>query len=104
MMFSLAGIPFLGGFWAKFAVIAAVIDAGHLTLGLIAILFSAIGAFYYIRVVKYIYFDEERVAFNFSDNLLIKATVAVTSIIIVAIGVYPEPVMAMCRSALAGLV
>ncbi len=104
MMFSLAGIPFLGGFWAKFAVIAAVIDAGHLILGLIAILFSAIGAFYYIRVVKYIYFDEERVAFNFGGNVFMKATVALTSVIIVGIGVYPEPVMAMCRSALAGLV
>jgi len=104
MMFSLAGIPFLGGFWAKFAVIAAVIDAGHLTLGLIAILFSAVGAFYYIRVVKYIYFDEERVAFNFSDNIFMKATVALTTVVIVAIGVYPEPVMAMCRSALVGLI
>ncbi len=104
MMFSLAGIPFLGGFWAKFAVIAAVIDAGHLYLGLAAIMFSAIGAFYYIRVVKYIYFDEERVAFNFSDNVLMKATVALTSIIIVVIGVYPDPVMDVCRMALAGLV
>lgn len=104
MMFSLAGIPFLGGFWAKFAVIAAVIDAGHLYLGLIAILFSAVGAFYYIRVVKYIYFDEERVAFNFSENRLMQATVALTSIIIVAIGVYPDPVMDICRIALAGLV
>jgi NADH-quinone oxidoreductase subunit N len=104
MMFSLAGIPFLGGFWAKFAVIAAVIDAGHLTLGLIAILFSAIGAFYYIRVVKYIYFDEERVAFNFGDNMLMKATVAVTTIVIVAIGIYPDPVMNVCRAALAGLI
>jgi len=104
MMFSLAGIPFLGGFWAKFVVIAAVIDAGHLYLGLIAILFSAVGAFYYIRVVKYIYFDEERVAFNFSENRLIQAVVAVTSIIVVGIGVYPEPVMEICKSALAGLV
>ena len=104
MMFSLAGIPFLGGFWAKFAVIAAVIDAGHLYLGLIAILFSAVGAFYYIRVVKYIYFDEERVAFNFSENRLIQVAVAVTSITVVVIGVYPEPVMEICKSALAGLI
>ncbi|MDT8375420.1 MAG: NADH-quinone oxidoreductase subunit N [Mariprofundaceae bacterium] len=104
MMFSLAGIPFLGGFWAKFAVIAAVIDAGHLYLGLIAILFSAVGAFYYIRVVKYIYFDEERVAFNFSENRFIQTAVAVTSIAVVAIGLYPAPVMEMCKSALVGLI
>jgi len=66
--------------------------------------FSAVGAFYYIRVVKYIYFDEERVAFNFSDNKLMQATVIMTSIAVVAIGVFPDPVMNLCKSALAGLV
>ncbi|MDX8396068.1 MAG: NADH-quinone oxidoreductase subunit NuoN [Mariprofundaceae bacterium] len=104
MMFSLAGIPFLGGFWAKYAVFIAVIEAGYIYLALIGILFSAVGAFYYIRVVKYIYFDEERVAFNFSENCLMQATVALTAIIIVAIGVYPDPVMAICKTALAGLI
>jgi NADH-quinone oxidoreductase subunit N len=55
-------------------------------------------------VVKYIYFDEERVAFNFSENRLIQVAVAVTSITVVAIGVYPEPVMEICKSALVGLI
>jgi len=104
MMFSLAGIPFLGGFWAKYAVIVAAVEAGHIYLALLAVLFSAVGAFYYIRVVKYIYFDEERVAFNFSDNKLMQATVIMTSIAVVAIGVFPDPVMNLCKSALAGLV
>lgn len=104
MMFSMAGIPFLGGFWAKFAVIAAVLESGHVYLALLAVLFSSIGAFYYLRIVKYIYFDEERVAFNFSENKLMQASVAVTSLAIVAIGVYPKPVMEVCRTALAGLV
>lgn len=104
MMFSMAGIPFLGGFWAKFAVIAAVLESGHVYLALLAVLFSAIGAFYYLRIVKYIYFDEERVAFNFSENRLMQASVAVTSLAVVAIGVYPGPMMEVCRTALAGLV
>jgi len=104
MMFSLAGIPFLGGFWAKYAVIVAAVEAGHIYLALLAVLFSAIGAFYYIRVVKYIYFDEERVAFNFSDNKLMQATVIMTSIAVVVIGVYPSLVMDICKGALAGLI
>ncbi|MFQ5581042.1 MAG: NADH:ubiquinone oxidoreductase subunit 2, partial [Mariprofundaceae bacterium] len=60
--------------------------------------------FYYIRVVKYIYFDEERVAFNFADNRLMQATVVVTAIVIVAIGIFPDPLMDACKAALGGLV
>jgi len=104
MLFSLAGIPFLGGFWAKYVVFLAAIQTGHLYLALIGVLFSVVGAYYYIRVVKYIYFDEERVAFNFSENRLMQATVAVTAIAVVAIGIYPGPLMNLCRSVLVGLV
>jgi NADH-quinone oxidoreductase subunit N len=104
MLFSLAGIPFLGGFWAKYAVFLAAIEAGHLYLVIIGVLFSVVGAYYYIRVVKYIYFDEERVAFNFSENKLMQATVAVTAIAVVAIGIFPGPLMALCKSVVTSLV
>ena len=104
MMFSLAGIPFLGGFWAKYAVFIAAIEAGHLYLALIGVLFSVVGAYYYIRVVKYIYFDEERVAFNFTESRLMQATVAVASIAVVAIGIFPGPLMALCKRVVVGLV
>ena len=103
-LFSLAGIPFLGGFWAKYVVFIAAVEAGHLYLALIALLFSAVGAFYYIRVVKYIYFDEERVAFNFVENPLMQATVAVTAIAVVALGLFPGPMIAICKSAIAGVI
>ncbi len=103
-MFSLAGIPFMGGFWAKYAIFAALIDAGHITLAVIAVLFAAIGAFYYLRVVKYIYFDEQRVAFDFVENKLMQATVAVTAIVIVFLGIFPGPLMDICKAALAGIV
>lgn len=103
-LFSLAGIPFLGGFWAKYAVFAAAIEAGHLYLALIGILFSVVGAFYYIRVVKYIYFDEERVAFDFVESRLMQAAVSVTAIAVVAIGIFPQPLMDLCKAALGGLV
>lgn len=103
-MFSLAGIPFMGGFWAKYAIFAALIDAGHITLAVIAVLFAAIGAFYYLRVVKYIYFDEQRVAFDFVENRMMQATVAAAAIVIVILGIFPGPLMDICKAALAGIV
>ncbi len=104
LMFSMAGIPFLGGFWAKYAVFIAVIESGHIVLATLGVLFSAIGAFYYIRIVKYMYFDEERVAFDFAKSLPLQTTVILSTLVIVAIGVYPEPVMEVCRLAIQGLV
>jgi len=104
MLFSLAGIPFLGGFWGKYVVFMAAVEAGHLYLVLYALLFSAVGAFYYIRVVKYIYFDEEKVAFNFQESRLMQATVLVMAIAVVALGVYPDPLINLCKQAVAGLI
>lgn len=104
LMFSMAGIPFLGGFWAKYAVFIAVIEADHIILATLGVLFSTIGAFYYIRIVKYMYFDEERVSFNFAKSAPLQAIIVLTTLVIVAIGLYPEPVMAMCRLALVGLI
>ncbi len=103
-LFSLAGIPFLGGFWAKYVVFIAAVEAGHLYLALTALLFSVIGAFYYLRVVKYIYFDEERAAFNFVENRLMQATVAVTAIAVVGIGLFPGPVIDICKAALGHII
>ncbi|MDQ6978446.1 MAG: NADH-quinone oxidoreductase subunit N, partial [Ghiorsea sp.] len=104
LMFSMAGIPFLGGFWAKYAVFMAVIEQGHIVLATLGVLFSAIGAFYYIRIVKYMYFDEERVSFNFAKSVPLQVTVGLSTVVIVAIGLYPDPVMQICKLALAGFV
>jgi len=104
LLFSMAGIPFLGGFWAKYAVFTAAVEAGHLNLVLFALLFSAIGAFYYLRLVKYIYFDKERVAFNFVESLPIQATVVAAAIGVVWIGVFPDTLMLLCKQALGGLI
>jgi NADH-quinone oxidoreductase subunit N len=58
IMFSLAGIPPLFGFWGKFVVFQAAVNAGYVALAAIGIAASVIGAFYYIKVVKIMYFDE----------------------------------------------
>jgi NADH-quinone oxidoreductase subunit N len=57
IMFSMAGIPFFIGFFAKFAVLLAAVKAGYTAVAVIAVMFSLIGAFYYLRVVKLMYFD-----------------------------------------------
>jgi NADH-quinone oxidoreductase subunit N len=57
LMFSMAGVPPTVGFYAKFSVLNAVVQAGHIWLAVVAVLFSLIGAFYYLRIVKLMYFD-----------------------------------------------
>jgi NADH-quinone oxidoreductase subunit N len=64
MMFSLAGIPPLFGFFAKFYVFAAAIHAGLYGLAVIGVLLSAVGAYYYLRIVKLMYFDDPAPAFD----------------------------------------
>lgn len=59
LMFSLAGVPPLIGFWAKFAVLAAAINAGWITLAVVGVIASVIGAFYYLRIVYFLYFGTE---------------------------------------------
>ena len=61
-MFSLAGIPPTAGFYAKLAVLSAAVDAGQIWLAVVAVIFSLIGAYYYLRVVKLMYFDDPREA------------------------------------------
>jgi len=104
LLFSLAGIPFLGGFWAKYAVILPVIGAGHLYLALLAIIFSVVGCFYYLRVIKYMYFDDARVTFNFIESRAMQAVVIVSTLAVVAIGLYPDPLMQVCKQALVGFI
>jgi NADH-quinone oxidoreductase subunit N len=63
-MFSLAGIPLMAGFFAKLYIFLAAVKAGLYVLAVIGVLTSALGAFYYIRVVKVMYFDEPAAAFD----------------------------------------
>jgi NADH-quinone oxidoreductase subunit N len=64
LMFSLAGVPPLVGFWAKFAVLAAAVQAGLVWLAVAGVVASVIGAFYYLRIVYFMYFGEEREALD----------------------------------------
>ncbi|MDX8377268.1 MAG: NADH-quinone oxidoreductase subunit NuoN [Mariprofundales bacterium] len=101
-LFSLAGIPFFGGFWAKYAVFAAAIQAGHLYLAIIGIIFSVVGAFYYIRLVKIIYFDKPNKEFNMVKSRSMDAIVALTAIAVVYLGIFPNELMAACQALFVG--
>jgi NADH-quinone oxidoreductase subunit N len=82
MMFSLAGIPPLGGFFAKFYVFMAAIDANLVALSIIGVVTSVVGAFYYLRVVKVMYFDEPAPEFLPSVDKGMGALLAASSVAI----------------------
>ncbi|MDQ6703394.1 MAG: NADH-quinone oxidoreductase subunit NuoN [Pseudomonadota bacterium] len=88
MMFSLAGIPPLAGFFAKWYVFNAAIQSGLYALAVIGVLSSAVGAFYYLRIVKVMYFDEPAPAFD-KPAPAPRAVLAVTGILVVFLFAYP---------------
>ncbi len=99
-MFSLAGIPPLVGFYAKLQILQSVIDAGYAWLAIVVMLFSVIGAFYYLRVVKNMYF-EEPVELNKSTHspgmsVVAKTLVSGHSILLLLLGLYPTSILYMC--------
>ncbi|MCD6680854.1 MAG: NADH-quinone oxidoreductase subunit NuoN [Burkholderiaceae bacterium] len=100
MMFSLAGIPPLVGFYAKLVVLKALIDAGLVWLAVVAVVFSLIGAFYYVRVVKAMYFDEPTQTVAIEPQPMASATMAVNGLAVLLLGIVPGPLMAACLVAI----
>ncbi len=103
IMFSLAGIPPTAGFYAKLAVFQAAVAAGHVWLAVAAVLFSLIGAFYYLRVVKLMYFDDpvrdEPVRVQPAARLVLSAN----GLFLLVVGLLPQSLMGMCAAAVAAL-
>jgi NADH-quinone oxidoreductase subunit N len=90
ILFSLAGIPPLAGFFAKFYVFMSVIESGMYTLAIVGLLSTVISAFYYLRVIKIIYFDEIKNSFDKINNLGITSTVFLSCSILVLFFLYPS--------------
>jgi NADH-quinone oxidoreductase subunit N len=90
MMFSLAGIPPLAGFWAKFYVFLAAIDAKLYTLAVVGVLTSVVGAYYYLRLVKVMYFDEPKPAFEVADAG-VRGVLLVSALFVFALSLVPAP-------------
>ena len=90
VLFSLAGIPPLAGFFAKFYVFMAVIEQGMFFLAIIGLLSTVIAAFYYLRLIKIIYFDKSNENFETDHNFGLKATLTITTGILVLYFLYPR--------------
>jgi len=98
LMFSLAGIPPLGGFWAKYYVLLPAVEAGLYPLAVIGVLASAVAAYYYLRIVKTMYFDEPAPAFD-PAPLAPRAVLAVMTLFLLFFWVYPAPLMSAATAA-----
>ena len=92
LLFSLAGIPPLAGFFAKFYVFLAAIKAGLYVLAVVGVLASVIGAYYYLTIVKIMYFDEPAKPFDVMPGLL-KLVLGVAGILNIVFFVYPAPLL-----------
>jgi NADH-quinone oxidoreductase subunit N len=98
LLFSLAGIPPLAGFFAKFYVFLAAIHAGLYALAVIGVLLSVVGAYYYLRIVKIMYFDAPAERFEPMDMPL-AAVLGITGLFILLYFVYPAPLVAFAGAA-----
>ncbi len=92
VLFSLAGIPPLAGFFAKFYVFLAVIEQSMYFLAIVGLLATVVAAFYYLRIIKIIYFDPEKEEYETSHNLGLKITLAISTIFILAYFIYPRSI------------
>jgi NADH-quinone oxidoreductase subunit N len=98
LLFSLAGVPPLAGFFAKFYVFLAAIHAGLYVLAVIGVLLSVVGAYYYLRIVKIMYFDAPAERFEPMDTPL-AAVLGVTGLFILLYFIYPAPLVAFAGAA-----
>ena len=93
LLFSLAGIPPLAGFFAKFYIFMAVIKVEMYTLAIIGLMTTVISAFYYLRIIKIIYFDEPKEIFETNQNIGLKISLLLSTIVIVLYFIYPSFLM-----------
>jgi len=96
MMFSLAGIPPTVGFAAKLSVLEALVDAEMTWLAVLAVITSLIAAFYYLRVVKVMYFDEPIGEHRVAGSVLARSILGLNGIAVLVLGIFPASLMALC--------
>ena len=102
-LFSLAGIPPLVGFYAKLSVLQALVASGqtlHIGLAVFAVIMSLIGAFYYLRVVKVMYFDEPITATTVAAPWDVRTVLSINGLLVLVLGLVPGGLMALCAHAI----
>jgi len=100
LMFSLAGLPPFIGFWAKLGVIQAVLNIHYTWLAVLAVLFSVVGAFYYLRIVKLMYFDDPVDTAVIGGSTLMRTVLSVNALLVFGLGIAPAALIAVCQRAL----
>ncbi len=101
-LFSLAGIPPMVGFYAKLSVLQALVATGstlNIALAVFAVIMSLIGAFYYLRVVKVMYFDDPITATTVAAPLQVRAVLSVNGLLVLVLGILPGGLMTLCAQA-----
>jgi len=101
LMFSLAGIPPMMGFYAKLSVLQAVLGTGQIWLALVAVVFSLIGAFYYLRVIKVMYFDQAVDTSPIEISTGMRVALSLNGAAVLVFGLMPDPLMNACLTAIA---
>jgi NADH-quinone oxidoreductase subunit N len=90
ILFSLAGIPPLAGFFAKFYIFKAVLEQSMYFLAIVGLLSTVVAAFYYLRVIKIIYFDKEKEKYDQDHNIWLKFSLTFSTILILLYFVFPS--------------
>jgi NADH-quinone oxidoreductase subunit N len=101
LMFSMAGVPPTLGFYAKFTVLQAALQAGFVSLVIFAVLMAAVGAFYYLRVVKLMYFDEPQDHSPITPSPDMALVLSINGMAILVLGLLPQRLMELCAYAVA---
>ena len=100
LMFSMAGVPPTVGFYAKLVVLQAVIDVELMWLALVAVFFSIIGLFYYLRVVKLMYFDAPVDQAPLAAASDLQVALSINALAVLGLGIFPGGLMALCAAAI----
>jgi len=98
LMLSMAGVPPTLGFWAKLAVLKVIVEIDMVWLALVAVFFSIIGIFYYLRVIKLMYFDDAVDDQPLSCGRDMQITLSTNALLVLAWGIYPAGLMSLCLS------
>ena len=98
LMFSMAGVPPTVGFYAKLAVLQAIVRVDLVWLAIYAVVFSVIGAFYYIRIVKLMYFDEPAQSTPLVPQWGMSLALSTNGLLMLVLGVFPGGLMALCAT------
>ena len=102
VMFSMAGVPPFLGFWAKLAVLLQLVSAGMVWLAGVAVVFSIVGAYYYLRIIKLMYFDKPQDSLPLQASADMRVVMSANGLLVLGLGMYPGTLMALCVAALKG--